>query len=89
MFSHSHLVEEIVGGVAKTQVKDLFEFEMIALNKFATVQIDKNIWTKEMFDLLMVFIENDDRTAEYRELEWSLEYDLAINREPNNTQSAL
>lgn len=42
-----------------------------------------------MLDLLKEFIENDDRAAEYRGLDWSLEYDLAINGDPNNTQSAL
>ena len=39
---------------------------MISLNKFKTAQIDKNTWTKEMLDLLMEFIEKDDRAAEYR-----------------------
>ncbi len=89
LFIPSHLVEEVVGGAAKTQVKDLFGFEMITLNKFTTAQIDKNTWTKEMLDLLMEFIEKDDRAAEYRDLDWSQEYDLAINGDPNDTQSAL
>lgn len=89
LFIPSHLVEEVVGGVAKTQVKDLFGFEMITLNKFTTAQIDKNTWTKDMLDLLMEFIETDDRAAEYRGLDWSLEYDLAINGDLNDTQSAL
>ena len=62
---------------------------MITLNKFTTAQIDKNTWTKEMLDLLMEFIEKDDRAAEYRDLDWSQEYDLAINGDPNDTQSAL
>ncbi|MBQ0084314.1 MAG: RraA family protein, partial [Clostridiales bacterium] len=89
LFIPSHLVEEVVGGAAKTQVKDLFGFEMITLNKFTTAQIDRNTWTKEMLDLLMEFIETDDRAAEYRGLDWSQEYDLAINGDPNDTQSAL
>jgi len=89
LFIPSHLIEEVVGGAAKTQVKDLFGFEMITLNKFTTAQIDKNTWTKEMLDLLMEFIETDERAAEYRGLDWSLEYDLAINGDPNDTQSAL
>ena len=60
-------------------MKDLFGFEMISQNKFTTAQIDKNTWTKEMLDLLMEFIENDDRAADYRGLDWSQEYDYAIN----------
>ena len=89
LFIPSHLVEEVVGGAAKTQVKDLFGFEMISQNKFTTAQIDKNTWTKEMLDLLMEFIENDDRAADYRGLDWSQEYDYAINGDPSDTQSAL
>ena len=87
LFIPSHLVEEVVGGAAKTQVKDLFGFEMITLNKFTTAQIDT--WTEEMLDLLMEFIKTDDRAAQYRGLDWSLEYDLARNGDPNDTQSAL
>jgi hypothetical protein len=62
---------------------------MISQNKFTTAQIDKNTWTKEMLDLLMEFIRTDDRAADYRSLDWSEEYDLAINGDPNDTQSAL
>jgi len=89
LFIPAHLVPEVVDGAVKTQVKDLFGFEMISLNKFTTAQIDKNTWTKEMLDLLMDFIEKDERAAEYRGLDWSQEYDLAINGDPNDTQSAL
>jgi hypothetical protein len=82
-------VEEVVGGAAKTQVKDLFGFEMISQNKFTTAQIDKNTWTKEMLDLLMDFIEKDDRAEAYRGLDWSQEYEYALNGDPTDTQSAL
>lgn len=83
------MVAEVVDGAAKTQVKDLFGFEMIAQNKFTTAEIDKNTWTKDMLDRLMDFIEKDDRAAEYRGMDWSHEYDLAINGDPTDTQSAL
>ncbi len=89
LFIPSHLVAEVVDGAAKTQVKDLFGFEMIAQNKFTTAEIDKNTWTKDMLDRLMDFIEKDDRAAEYRGMDWSQEYDLAINGDPTDTQSAL
>ena len=42
-----------------------------------------------MLDLLMEFIKTDDRAAQYRDLDWSTEYDYAINGDPNDTQSAL
>ena len=89
LFIPPHLVEEVVDGGAKTQVKDLFGFEMITLGKFTTAQIDKNTWTEEMLDLLMDFIKNDERGEPYRMLDWSKEYDLARNGDPNDTQSAL
>ncbi len=89
LFIPPHLVEEVVDGGAKTQVKDLFGFEMITQNKFTTAQIDKNTWTEEMLDLLMEFIKTDERAAEYRNLDWSKEYDMARNGDPNDTQSAL
>ena len=89
LFIPSHLVETVVGGAAKTQVKDIFGFEMITQNKFTTAQIDRNTWTKEMLEMLLEFIETDPRGENYRGLDWSEEYDLAINGDPNDTQSAL
>lgn len=89
LFIPSHLVAEVVGGAAKTQVKDLFGFEMIKENKFTTAQIDKNTWSKEMLDLLLAFIQSDERAAEYRDLDWSEEYYLAEHGDPTDTQSAL
>jgi len=89
LFIPSHLVAEVVDGAAKTQVKDMFGFEMITAGKFTTAQIDKNTWSKEMLDLLMEFIDTDERAAQYRGMDWSVEYDLAVNGDPNDTQSAL
>ena len=42
-----------------------------------------------MLDLLMDFIKNDPRGEQYRGLDWSHEYDMAINGDPTDTQSAL
>lgn len=89
LFIPSHLVAEVVEGAAKTQVKDLFGFDMITQNKFTTAQIDRNTWTEEMLDLLMDFIKTDPRAESYRDLDWSLEYKLAREGDPNDTQSAL
>lgn len=89
LFIPSHLVAEVVDGAAKTHIKDDFGFEMIAKGNFTTAQIDRNTWTKEMLDLLMEFIQNDPRGEAYRELDWSAEYNLAINGDPNDTQTAL
>lgn len=89
LFIPPHLVPEVVDGAAKTQVKDIFGFEMITENKFTPAQIDKNTWSVEMLDLLMEFIKTDPRAEKYRDQDWSLEYDLAINGDPTDTQSAL
>ena len=89
LFIPPQLVPEAVDGAAKTQVKDMFGFDMITANKFTTAQIDKNTWSEEMLDLLMEFIKTDPRAEKYRGLDWSHEYDLARNGDPTDTQSAL
>ena len=89
LFIPSHLVQEVVEGAAKTHVKDDFGFEMIAQNKFTTAQIDRNTWTEEMLDMLVDWIKTDPRGEEYRDLDWSHEYDLARNGDPDDTQTAL
>lgn len=89
LFIPAHLVQEVVEGAAKTHVKDDFGFEMIAQNKFTTAQIDRNTWTEEMLDMLVEWINTDPRGEEYRDLDWSHEYDLARNGDPDDTQTAL
>ena len=89
LFIPPQLVVDVVDDGAKTQVKDLFGFEMISQNKFTTAQIDKKTWSEEMQDLLMEFIRTDERAAAYRDIDWSKEYDLARNGDPTDTQSAL
>lgn len=89
LFIPSHLVADVVDGAAKTHVKDEFGFEMISQNRFTTAQIDRNTWTKDMLDMLLEWIQTDPRGEKYRELDWTKEYDLAINGDPNDTQTAL
>ncbi len=89
LFIPAHLVQEVVEGAAKTHVKDDFGFEMIAQNKFTTAQIDRNTWTEEMLDMLVEWINTDPRGEEFRDLDWSHEYDLARNGDPDDTQTAL
>jgi len=89
LFIPAHLVPDVVDGAAKTHVKDDFGFEMIAAGKFTTAQIDKNTWSEEMLNMLLDWIQNDPRGEEYRDLDWSKEYDLVRNGDPNDTQTAL
>ena len=89
LFIPAHLVAEVVDGAAKTHVKDDFGFEMIAQNKFTTAQIDRATWTEEMLDMLTEWIQTDSRGEKYRDLDWSEEYNLARNGDPNDTQTML
>ena len=89
LFIPPHLVKGVVEGGRKTQVKYLFGFRMISENRFTTAQIDKNTWTEEMLDLLLKFIQENPEGEPYRDIDWSEEYDLARNGDPNDTQSAL
>ena len=89
LFIPPQLATEVVENGAKTQVKDMFGFEMISQNRFTTAQIDRNTWTEEMLDLLMDFICTDPRGEPYRGIDWSVEYGLARNGDPNDTQSAI
>lgn len=89
LFIPPHLVADVVDSGAKTQVKDMFGFEMITQNRFTTAQIDKNTWSEDMLDLLVDFIKNDSRGEPYRDIDWSREYELARNGDPHDTQSAL
>lgn len=89
LFIPAHLVPEVVDGAAKTHVKDDFGFEMIAANKFTTAQIDRATWTEEMLDMLLEWIKTDPRGEKYRDLDWSHEYKLAREGDPDDTQTAL
>lgn len=88
LFIPSHLVMEVVDGAVKTHAKDDFGFEMIAQSKFTTAQIDKEVWTEEMLDMLVNWINTDPRGEKYRDLDWSNEYEAA-RKNPNDTQTAL
>ena len=87
LFIPPQMVVEVVENGAKTQIKDIFGFEMITQNKFTTAQIDLAVWTEEMLDHLIKFIKTDERGKEYRQLDWSEEYRLA--KEGDFSQSAL
>ena len=89
LFIPAHLVADVVDGAVKTHVKDDFGFEMIGQGKFTTAQIDRATWTEEMLDMLLEWINTDPRGEQYRDLDWSHEYDLARNGDPNDTQTAL
>ena len=89
LFIPAHLVKDVVEGAAKTHVKDDFGFEMIGQNRFTTAQIDKATWTEEMLDMLLEWIRTDPRGEKYRDLDWTKEYQLAREGDPDDTQTSL
>jgi len=89
LFIPSHLVAEVVDGAEKTHVKDIFGFEMISQNIFTTAQIDRNVWTREMLDMLTNYIQRSPKCEKYRNLDWSAEYDLADRNPSDPAQTAL
>jgi len=82
-------VEEVVDGAIKSQIKDLFGFEMISLNRMTTAEIDKHVWTKEMLDMLVDYIKTDPNGEPYRDIDWTAEYVLADELTDSDSQSAL
>lgn len=89
LFIPPHLVVEVVENGAKTQVKDMFGFAMITANRFTTAEIDKNIWSVEMLDLLQEYIKTTPEATPYRQLDWSTEYEAARSSTADKFQSAL
>lgn len=89
LFIPSHLVAQVVDGAEKTHAKDDFGFEMIAKNRFTTAQIDRNIWTKEMLDMLTEWIATEPRAEIYKHLDFTEEYRQAAEVKENDRTSAL
>ncbi|NLV61520.1 MAG: RraA family protein [Spirochaetales bacterium] len=89
LFIPPHLVEEVVDGAIKSQIKDLFGFEMISLNRMTTAEIDKHVWTKEMLDMLVDYIKTDPNGEPYRDIDWTAECVLADELTDSDSQSAL
>ena len=77
----------MVDGAQKTRAKDMFGFDMIKANRFTTAEIDKNVWTEEMLDMLLDYIRTEPCAAEFRDIDWSEEYEAA--RSGADCQSAL
>lgn len=87
LFIPPHLVTEVVDGAQKTRAKDMFGFDMIKANRFTTAEIDKNVWSVEMLDMLLEYIRTEPAAAEFRDIDWTKEYEEA--RMDLDDQSAL
>ena len=61
----------------KSHCKDLFGFEMIKQGVYQTADIDIDYWPKSVLDRLAEFIRTDPRAAQYRDLDWTEEYEEA------------
>ena len=77
IFIPSHMVKEVIEFAKKIHVKDIFGFEMIKLGVYTTADIDIDVWPTEMMNRLVAFIKEDERGEQYRNLDWSKEFEAA------------
>jgi len=77
LFIPSHLVTEVINSASKSKIKDVFGFDMIEQGVYSSTDIDSPVWSTEMLENMMKFIEKDERCAKYRKLDWSLEIGAA------------
>ncbi len=77
IFIPSHMVKEVIEFARKMHVKDIFGFEMIKLGVYTTADIDIDVWPTEMMNRLVAFIKEDERGEQYRNLDWSKEFEAA------------
>ncbi|MCI6303685.1 MAG: RraA family protein [Blautia sp.] len=77
IFIPSHMVKEVIEFAKKMHVKDIFGFEMIKLGVYTTADIDIDVWPTEMMNRLVAFIKEDERGEQYRNLDWSKEFEAA------------
>ena len=50
---------------------------MIEQGKYTTAQVDSSVWSQDMLDNLLEFLDTDERCVKYRGLDWSLELKAA------------
>lgn len=75
IFIPSHMVKTVITQARKSHVKDMFGFEMIRQKVYTTADIDIDDWPVEMMDRLVHYIQTEACAAEYRDLDWTPEYD--------------
>ncbi len=77
LFIPSHLVEEVINSAQKTQAKDIFGFAMLEVGTYTAAEIDSTIWTEDMVNAMLQFLDTDPSGELHRGLDWSLEIDAA------------
>lgn len=77
LFIPAHLVEDVVNSAQKTQAKDIFGFAMLVLGKYTAAEIDSTIWTLDMVNEMILFLDTDPSGEQYRGLDWSMEINAA------------
>lgn len=73
LFIPAHLVEDVINSAQKTQAKDIFGFAMLAHGKYTAAEIDSTIWTVNMVNEMLLFLDTDPSGERYRGLDWSIE----------------
>lgn len=74
IFIPPHLVHGVIDRARKSHARDIFGFAMLKRGVYTTADIDRDVWPVSVMERLEQFIREDPSEAEYRDLDWSREY---------------
>lgn len=74
IFIPPHLVRKVIDRARKSHARDIFGFAMLKQGVYTTADIDRDVWPISVLQRLEQFIQEDPSEAEYRDLDWSIEY---------------
>ncbi len=77
LFIPAHMLGYAMNHAKKTHAKDIFGFEMLDKKIYTTAQIDDVLWSEDMVENLVRYVETDKKCEKYRNLDWSLEIDAS------------
>lgn len=84
IFIPAHLAEYVASTAEKAHLRDIFGFERLQTKTYTASQIDALVWTREMMEDFMAWIETSPQADNYRHLDWGEELALANQAEEQN-----
>ncbi|MDR2515492.1 MAG: hypothetical protein LBD02_09870, partial [Christensenellaceae bacterium] len=85
IFIPAHMAEEIVDNAEKSQVRDIWGFEMLASGKYTGAQIDTR-WTVALMEEFLEWTKVSPKAKPYAHLNWAKDLeDLKKSWEENPT----
>ena len=73
IFIPAHLAEDVAVRCEKTKVKDMFGFERLQSGTYRSADIDRNIWSKAVFDDFLHWFSTSPLAQDYQYLDWTAE----------------